>query len=519
MNNFKVIITSSEKQLNIDRKTALYNLYSGKFAYLKRDVALKLTNNDYSRIFVISGVLGLLPISFKTLPHDPKFIRLFDIKNKIYNQYKKYFTVKDIIFFIGSKKYGEWLKKNLFPKLTYIPYLEEAKEITEYEIRLEKYLNRLSPNPRDFLIFHSLRSYNLSQLAELCKNRKEGKLIAPSIGITKIVKVAKRFVDIILLMKYDTLMNLNYPIYDRDIWSPKISMIPDQIYHFNPTDKVKEILDSWIIKQMKDKWDKLYPGTKNKDSFSRFIVMEYFYDIIYELYDTKYKDIFEDEVEFLHYIIDNLVQEKTKSLENMVTYLKENYKELRGQDAFAYAYAYAARKVPQNKLLEQINQKLINEGSKVNFEAIKKKQWELLSLLEGRERSIMMDVQELGGELLRGGTFNHFKEIFYKGWYRLDPEKTIETLEENGLTLEKYYKLLKKWIVDIKSEYFEAKTLDLVSINDFYIALVSEKNFKEDIRLLEDVMKFKGIIMIYNNDSIDNILNNNKIKNTFVIQK
>lgn len=533
MNNFIVIITCSKTKLDVNKPVPVYDLYSSKLAHLKRDLALELVDNDISRVFVISGTLGLVPIYYYTLPYDSKFKSLSNIKYKIFNQTKRYgLFPNDPIIFIGSKKYGNYLQKYLFPRLKYIDALEGAKGSTDYMLKIERLfpiINQVKDSLRKrfttdivfslstseeedgFLIFHALHSYNLSQLAKLSKDKTDGYLIAPSIGITKLINISKKFGDIIFLMKYSVLKKLDYPIYDRDIWSPKINMIPEELYEFNPTNKIKDILDEYIINEIKEKWEETFP--KNPDTFRRFVLLGWFQDYLFELYDEQYTDQFDDDYEFFAFITNNLIQKKERTLESMITYLQNTYKELKGQDVFAYAYAYASKQIPISKLLNIINEKLLSEEDEIDFEEIKEKQWKILHLLKGREDFLhTIDVQTVGGKLLQYGIFENFKKVFYKGWYGLDPDRTLDNLEKNNLTLKDYYLLLKKWIVDIPSEYFEVKTLKLVSINNFYLVLIPLENYNQNISLLKKYLHFKGDIIVYNKAKIDLILKNNMIQ-------
>lgn len=141
----KVIISCSKTQKQVDQPISLYYLYNSKLAKLKRDYALKLVNHELDKVFIISGEKGLVPITTKSLPYDSKFRSLSKIHNKISLQVQLYdFNYEEDILYIGSKKYGNYLKSNFLSGIYFDSKLENCRSNIEYMQRLEKLVNDVS---------------------------------------------------------------------------------------------------------------------------------------------------------------------------------------------------------------------------------------------------------------------------------------------------------------------------------------------------------------------------------------
>jgi len=359
-------------------------------------------------------------------------------------------------------------------------------------------------------------------IRELSKTRKQGYLVAPSIGITRLEKTITKFGDIHLLMSRRALEDLNAPIYDRDIWSPTFSHIPDKLYEWEPSPFCEQIFSyiEGLEAFMKTKFEE-NPYRPRKNVYDWVLNESWIYrDSInlitnYRHYSIgnklkKYYNEKEDEVDyygFIQTLVDQCIQEISKTPENISSFFKKAFKELRGRDAFAYAYSYASQKISLNDLNLEIEQKLISPEESINFEDLKERQWEILHTFL---KTDSFDRQPLAGELLKKGTFNHFQNSFYKGGYRLDVEASLEVLEEHNMTLKDLYELFRKWFSEIPSEYFEVKTLDPIPINSFS-KIIYQKNTKTN-KILKD-LNFKGDTFPYsNNEELSTLLSENAIE-------
>ena len=131
----KVIISCSKSQIKTDIPVKITELYVSTIAKLKLKFARKKAQND-KNIFIISGTLGLIDLDYEALPYDSK-LKLPSVK-QVEDQIRFLNIEKDDkILYIGTKKYGKWLKDHFFYKLSYHPDLMNLKGSGHYIQKLK----------------------------------------------------------------------------------------------------------------------------------------------------------------------------------------------------------------------------------------------------------------------------------------------------------------------------------------------------------------------------------------------
>lgn len=293
------------------------------------------------------------------------------------------------------------------------------------EIEVKMYNLHLKSN--NLIIFHTIKDYNLDQIIEF-----DGYSIAPSIGITKDPKTVMKFGDIIFIGDKEMLRRLKVVIYDRDVWSPRLANVPDKIFILKPSEEVKRFLPNPKYKEFCDPDEGFY--------------------------------------NFIDFIANNAFEELPRTKENISLWLRKRYKEIRGVDFFAPAAAIVAERIPLELLEEKAEEKLTDER-KLDTEELSEKQWEVLHIMHRLQPAWNpFNLHDIAGDLLRPRSLEGFKRIL-RTVYGISIREANAKLKDIG-GVEGLYKRLYEVMINIPSEYFEAKTLYPVDINEFHSVLV-----------------------------------------------
>ena len=310
----------------------------------------------------------------------------------------------------------------------------------------------------------------------------KGKLPAPSIGITLYPEKAFTFGAIVLLGSMKMISDPEWAIFERDAWTPRLRIVSEKIYKFN-VNALNEI-PSYLLRSKIRRFAKDAQGEDNNGGDAR----DFMYDMIMNEYDVyKY---FEDKggddyVVMIREFIEKAFPEVERSPENIVAEWNKKYPDLRGQDSNAWASAIAARSITITELKDKL--KVMNKKFTDKFEQkMKERQWVALRALrragEGEDFQGGVDVQALGGAALKHGTFEGFNREM-RAWGR-DPVSEFT------------YKEIKEAVLDVPSEYFEAKARRVVHINEFSKAIVPSNDVVEITALLR-LLGFTGPIVTY----------------------
>jgi len=345
--------------------------------------------------------------------------------------------------------------------------------------------------------FHALHERDLPLIAEVMEKRDlQGYLVAISVGITKIKAIIFKFGEIVFLGDKQLVQDMR--IYERDIWSPTLSDVPKVLFAFEPKGlahqifaispylegKIKEFASLDLsdpkrqVSLMIDNDSEVYHNLlriveKNPELSRKYVNKDYPTEIDMSAFTS---DLVED--------IFQLLPHKRK---NIVQWLKRAFKkEIRGTASFASAYAIASPLVPFEELEEKANQKLLTEQSLGSFEKIKEQQNLILNELSlfPQFRTRVMDWDTIAGDLLKHGSYEGFKKELR--------EYGIKTQEYSRSQLHALYTKLNEAIVNVSSEYFEAKTLEAVPINAFKQVVIEDAIFDRVQIFLQKKLGFTG---------------------------
>lgn len=369
---------------------------------------------------------------------------------------------------------------------------------------------------RKLYIFHALHPSDLDKIIEMSHGEPEGFLIAPSIGITKKRSILDKFGSICFLMTKAKLLSLKCKIYERDIWSPTFKDVPDEILVYNPKG-IEQYTDRMV--RMEDMPEGL-PRITTIGNIIKFALKENPHDPIQtainylndeSIYKLFQREINQDE-NFLYNLAIKAFVKVPKNKDTITRFFKTHFNELRGQDAFAYAYAIAARKVPRSKFDEVADKILADDTSKIDFKTIEDQQWKEINnlmLLGFWQDKFSFDAQSVAGDLMSKGTYKAFLEAIKVYAPRTQDERWKNTRINDEILLaradrslapvgglQELYKRLKSVLFDIPSEYMEAKFLDPLPINTFNTCLIP-KTGSVEIKEKLSRLNFKGDIITY----------------------
>lgn len=414
--------------------------------------------------------------------------------------------------------------KKLGFKLVHTDIIQlETSKIKNYAMIKDSIISKKTDRDKScseipYIIFHSIREHDLDKIISTMKisGDKQVYLIGASLGITKLPKIITKFGNIVLLCDKEVIKKHRLNIYERDSWTPTIRSLPDELYVFKPTkfakewfsriDYLEEDIKKYGEENVYDPIKSAYDHILNESGYYSIFTEEIKNDkkLSKKYFDGEYYDYYP----LLEEIIENCwikIEYTRERMEQMLQQMFEN--DEKGQDGFAYAYAYASPLFSYTELDDRADKKLVCENDTIDFEQIKKDQWKSLDKFRGIERLEGIieykDVQLVGGltmksKFKKGITFEEFKRNLRNEFFA-DPnqaDKDLRTKFGENYGLEDLYNELKRVLIDIKSEYFEAKTLKSIPINDFHtIKLPKGRN---DLRnILINKAKFEGKIIFY----------------------
>jgi hypothetical protein len=142
-----VIITCGKQKLKTDKPVTLDKLYTNKVAKAKLKLARLLTKDPF--IYVLSGKLGIVPISHKSAYYDSKDkLPSKELVDKQLIEMTGLFFDCDKIYYIGHKRGFEYLmglRIDLFYSRL-INYIPNAIGIGDFESKMYAKIRQLTNN-------------------------------------------------------------------------------------------------------------------------------------------------------------------------------------------------------------------------------------------------------------------------------------------------------------------------------------------------------------------------------------
>jgi hypothetical protein len=305
--------------------------------------------------------------------------------------------------------------------------------------------------------FHAVTSENLDQMAEV-----NNQLIAPSFGISRHTDKITEFGDT--------------PIWDRDIWSPTMRDVPEKIYRIDRASKEYQIIREYGMANYLDK-----QVLRRHDAPSEFARVELssdsgLYNDAESIAQRLGIEWDEDSTDVMHALANGAIKEIPKTPENIARWQKDALKE-RGQGAMFSGPQEAAQRVPFEKLPDIAKRKLVDQYSPDLGSTLREKQFNAVS--EARDLfgivspdndpfySSRVFGDDFAGELA-AMPFDGFKSevnqwILSNSKFDVIPYKNLQ----------KAHKALRDAFVDIKTDYFEAKSYDVFDVSDFDAVVTS----------------------------------------------
>lgn len=331
------------------------------------------------------------------------------------------------------------------------------------------------------IVFHALKDYDLDKIAEF-----GGYSIAPSIGIAHDPRIVLKFGDIVFLGDLDMLERIGVIIYDRDVWSPTMNDVPDTIYFLDPSATVESMRNKMPLKERRIVRDGLREASEKIDprSHARMYLTNYneLYDYWNRVIRYSYPEFGnEDEgfYDWIGFIADNSFKEMPRTKENISEYLKTQYEDIRGVDMFAPASAVAAKRISVSEI-KQRGYEILTNGCKLDTDELSHKQWEWLYILHRLNPGWNpFSLHEIAGDMLKPESFEGFKQVITE--YYIDLDEAEDKLSDVG-GLRGLYDGMIETMIEIPSEYFEAKTFDPVDINEFHTVLVPGSEYIKKLK-------------------------------------
>ena len=378
---------------------------------------------------------------------------------------------------------------------------ESMECVVFYEDMMNLDVPEHNPSPDiPYTIFHTIRIRDLEKIENLSALEDQGYLVAPSLGITKRKSIMTKFGEIVFLAEKFQLRGKKWTIYERDTWTPKMNHIPEKLYLYDPSKEAQKIFrnHSRIRRFIEREVRSEYALSDPREHVRQMLLNEsWFYDIMGDLakkrgeYDSGgYPDVYG----VADWLIAEAIPEVPKNKDNISKYFKTYFEELRGQDAFSYAYALASPQVAYDDLDSAADRLLLTEDDDFDFDHYRDEvQWNELAIVHEvvPKDGFHRDTQTVAGDLMKHGT--------YEGFVRGIREWGENPNDHSKTRLREIYELLRSSLIDVPSEYMEAKTLDPVSINTFYRVWLPREHPDLETRLR--VLGFAGTIDWYDKDS------------------
>ena len=334
-----------------------------------------------------------------------------------------------------------------------------------------------------YIIFHGLRDFDLKGIEESgCK------MIAPSVGITKIPKIAFKYGDFAFVTD-DLSVLKNFDIYTRDIYSPTIRNVPEKIYRVNM--KYLSTLEPDLSLELQKYVDECRCSNDPRECLRLYIMNEYDLMQIIERKVSKisreyikkgmdeYKAWDKAEEEIIDTILDNTYVEVPETPSNIAQWLQDCKEEV-GGEGMNFPLIYAAQKIDW-KDIPKYDSLLDNHYKE--FEGYTEEQWEILDSLTQKympldyKNNPFMAIDYMATWVSMCIAKNKDKYSFTRCMQSYIPEFKIDDTT---------FKNIVKYILNTPVPYFEAKTLSVVDPNLFkYLVVI------DDDSNIDTAMQFK----------------------------
>jgi hypothetical protein len=366
---------------------------------------------------------------------------------------------------------------------------------------------------KPFFVHHGVKTESFEFITE----KGNCKLIAPSVGISKIPSGVNLYGKIVFIGDLDMLFRNNFEVYDKDIYSPTKSTPPKTVYEINLEKTTwingtdfefflnksmnagdliemhRQFVESvWENENLKDQFEDI------KDYNPEFLEVFLEDEIPVEKGHEEYEDLlfdFTEEFEyggFVEALASLVITKRESNLEDNINFYREKAVCLAGGcDKYTIRQiplkTAGARRITQENYGSVINQKLACEEGQLDLK-VYDKQENLEKILYQIALFHDDDEEEFYNEDARNIAFDMVKSESFEEFMKFVDTNEVVGVENKNLYLRGIYDDIQKYFVDTKQFYFEAKLLDVLPINEFKAVLIP----KEDATVVKSKLEKCG---------------------------